>query len=50
MTFVLEDRPRDASASVTAAKLEFFWQYPEFEAIRERIRAEFAVELGLAGR
>ena len=47
MTFVLEDRPEDAAASVTAAKLDFFWQYPELEAIRERIRAEFSDELGL---
>ena len=47
MTFVLEDEPADATASVTAAKLDFFWQYPELEAIRERIRAEFADELGL---
>lgn len=47
MTFVLEDEPTDATASVTAAKLDFFWQYPELEAIRERIRTEFAKELGL---
>jgi hypothetical protein len=47
MTFVLEDRPTDATASVSAAKLEFFWQYPELVTIRERIRAEFATELGL---
>lgn len=48
MTFVLQDEPTDATASVTAAKLDFFWQYPELEAIRERIRTEFADELGLA--
>lgn len=48
MTFVLEDEPRDATASVTAAKLDFFWQYPELQAIRERIRTEFADELGIA--
>lgn len=48
MTFVLQDEPADATASVTAAKLDFFWQYPELEAIRERIRTEFADELGLA--
>lgn len=48
MTFVLQDQPTDAAASVTAAKLDFFWQYPELEAIRERIRSEFADELGLA--
>ena len=47
--FVLEDRPDAGAATVTAAKLEFFWQYPELEAIRERIRAEFAGDLGLAG-
>lgn len=46
MTFVLEDRPD--GATVTAAKLDFFWQYPELEAIRERIRAEFSTDLGLA--
>ncbi len=39
MTFVLEDQP-DAD-TVIADKLNFFWQYPELEAIRERIRAEF---------
>jgi len=47
MTFVLEDQPTDPSASVTAAKLDFFWQYPELEALRERIRDEFQEELGL---
>ena len=47
MTFVLEDQPDDAGASVVAEKLDFFWQYPELEAIRERIRNEFQDELGL---
>jgi hypothetical protein len=45
MTFVLEDRP--TADTVTAAKLGFFWNYPELEAIRERIRSEFSSELGL---
>ncbi|MBN9238189.1 MAG: hypothetical protein BGO97_00785 [Micrococcales bacterium 70-64] len=47
MTFVLEDRPADATASVSAAKIDFFWNYPELEAIRERIRTEFADDLGI---
>jgi hypothetical protein len=46
MTFVLEDQPD--GDSVTAQKLNFFWNYPELLAIRERIRAEFQDELGLA--
>jgi hypothetical protein len=46
MTFVLEDQPD--GQSVTAQKLDFFWNYPELVTIRERIRAEFATELGLA--
>lgn len=46
MTFVLEDEP--AAGTVTAAKLLFFWDEPDLVAIRERIRAEFADELGLA--
>lgn len=46
MTFVLEDEP--SGDSVIAQKLLFFWSYPEFVAIRERIRAEFADDLGLA--
>ena len=45
MTFVMEDRP--TGDSVVAAKLEFFWAVPEYVAIRERIRAEFASDLGL---
>jgi hypothetical protein len=47
MTFVLEDQP--TGDSVVAQKLGFFWQYPELVTIRERIRGEFAVDLGLAG-
>ena len=47
MTFVLEEEP--SSDTVVAQKLLFFWDYPEFVAIRERIRAEFSEELGLAG-
>jgi len=46
MTFVLEDEP--SGDSVVASKLAFFWAYPEYVAIRERIRVEFADELGLA--
>jgi hypothetical protein len=46
MTFVLEDEP--TGDSTIAEKLDFFWGYPEFVAIRERIRAEFADDLGLA--
>lgn len=45
MTFVLEDEP--TGSTVAAQKLEFFWSFPEYVAIRERIRAEFASELGL---
>jgi hypothetical protein len=47
MTFVLEDEP--SGQSVVGDKLDFFWGYPEFVAIRERIRAEFAEDLGLTG-
>jgi len=47
MTFVLEDEP--SGDSVIARKIEFFWAYPEYVAIRERIRAEFADDLGLVG-
>lgn len=46
MTFVLEDYA--GGDSVIARKLAFFQDYPEMVAIRERIRAEFAAELGLA--
>lgn len=47
MTFVLEDQP--SANTVTATKIGFFWQYPELVEIRERIRTEFSVELGLVG-
>jgi hypothetical protein len=47
MTFVLEDEP--TGDSMVARKLEFFWAYPELVAIRERIRTEFADDLGLVG-
>ncbi len=45
MTFVLEDEP--TGDSVVAQKILFFWSYPDLVAIRERIRAEFAEDLGL---
>ena len=45
MTFVLEDEP--TGESVAARKLAFFWNYPEMVDIRERIRTEFAEDLGL---
>jgi len=48
MTFVLEDRPSGAPGdSVVADKISFFWSYPDFVEIRERIRSEFADDLGL---
>lgn len=47
MTFVLEDEP--TGDSMIAQKILFFWSYPDLVAIRERIRAEFADDLGLAG-
>ncbi|CAN5460236.1 hypothetical protein BH10ACT7_BH10ACT7_17920 [soil metagenome] len=46
MTFVLEDEP--SGDSVVAQKLLFFWGYPQMVVIRERIRAEFTDDLGLA--
>jgi hypothetical protein len=46
MTFVFEDEP--SGGSVVASKLAYFWGFPELVAIRERIRAEFADDLGLA--
>ena len=46
MTWVLEDDP--SGTSVIAQKMAFFDQYPDLVAERERIRAEFADELGLA--
>lgn len=45
MTFVLEDEPD--GGSVVAQKLSFFWDEPDLVAIRERIRDEFADDLGL---
>lgn len=45
--FVMEDRP--TGDVVAAQKVEFFWDFPEYVAIRERIRAEFADDLGLVG-
>lgn len=45
MTFVLEDEP--SGDTVVARKLGFFWSYPDYVAIRERIRSEFADDLGL---
>ncbi len=47
MTFVLEDEP--TGDSVVALKLAFFWERPDLVDIRERIRAEFADDLGLIG-
>ena len=47
MTFVLEDEP--TGDSMVARKIAFFWGYPELVAIRERIRTEFADDLGLVG-
>lgn len=46
MTWVIEDDA--AGESVAASKLAFFGEYPELVAIRDRIRGEFADELGLA--
>jgi hypothetical protein len=46
MTWVLEDDTR--GDSVVATKLAFFERYPDFVEIRDRIRSEFAGELGLA--
>ncbi|UYN84414.1 MAG: NADH:ubiquinone oxidoreductase subunit 4 (chain M) [Microcella sp.] len=45
MTFVIEDSFE--GPSVAAQKLRFFTQYPELVELREHIRAEMAVELGL---
>lgn len=41
MTFVLEDGP--AGRTLTARKLAFFAELPEYRGVRERIRAEFAL-------
>lgn len=46
MTWVIEDDA--AGDSVAASKLAFFDNYPDFVSIRDRIRVEFADELGLA--
>lgn len=45
MTFVIEDS--FDGPTVAAQKLRFFTQYPELVDLREHIRAEFGVELGL---
>jgi hypothetical protein len=37
-----------ADGSIASAKVAFFAEYPELVAIRDRIRAEFAAELGFA--
>jgi hypothetical protein len=44
MTFVLEDEW--STDTVTGAKLEFFTDYPELVALRERMRVDAAEELG----
>lgn len=44
MVFVMEERP--AGETVADQKIAFFYDYPEFVAIRERVRAEFGPELG----
>jgi hypothetical protein len=46
MTYVLQDHA--SGASISAQKLRFFENYPKFVAERERIRTEFASDLGLA--
>ena len=46
MTWVIEDDP--SGASVVADKLAFFERYPQLVAERDRIRGEFADDLGLA--
>ncbi len=45
MTFVIEDVPE--GNTVVAQKLQFFTQFPELVELREHIREELAVELGL---
>ena len=45
MTYVIEDAAE--GPTVAAQKLRFFDQYPELVALREHIRTELAVELGL---
>ncbi len=46
MTWVIEDDP--SGTSVIAQKMAFFEQYPQLVAERDRIRAQFADDLGLA--
>ena len=46
MTWVVEDDP--TGTSVVAQKFAFFEDYPALVAVRDRIRAEFAVDLGLS--
>jgi hypothetical protein len=46
MTWVIEDDP--SGTSVIAQKMAFFERYPQLVAERDRIRAEFADDLGLA--
>ncbi|MBX3098077.1 MAG: NADH:ubiquinone oxidoreductase subunit 4 (chain M) [Salinibacterium sp.] len=46
MTWVVEDDP--TGTSVVAQKFAFFDAYPTLVAVRERIRAEFADDLGLS--
>lgn len=45
MTFVMEDVPE--GDTVVAQKLQFFAQFSELVELREHLRAELAVELGL---
>ena len=45
MVYVIEDAP--IGDSVAAEKLRFFEAIPEFAAIRDRLRAEFASDLGI---
>jgi len=45
MTYVIEDSAD--GPSIAAQKLRFFDRYPELVALREHIRTELAVELGL---
>ena len=47
-SFVIEPESAQEGNSVIAKKLAFFADYPEYVAIRERLRSEFARELGWA--
>lgn len=47
MTWVVQDET--SGTSVVAEKFAFFLDYPELVEVRERVRSEFADELGLAG-